>query len=152
MMVGEPGSESGPLVVIRKALLAALALGIVGTGAELILLGHFDDAAQWIPLVGCGVAVPLLLWHTLTPSRATVVALRALMAAFVFSGVIGVGLHYSGNVEFERERDPRGGGWPFVKNSLAGATPVLAPGSMVLLGLVGLAQVYRHPASGRRPG
>ena len=148
-MGGEPGGEPRPLGVIRKTLLGALALGIIGTGAELILLGHFEDSAQWVPLVGCGVAVPLLVWHTLKPSRATVTTLRALMAAFIIAGVVGVGLHYDGNAEFERERDPHAGGWPFVRNTLAGATPVLAPGSMVLLGLVGLAHVYRHPSDRR---
>ena len=34
----------------------------------------------------------------------------------------------------------------------AGATPVLAPGSLVLLGLVGLAQTYRHPCAAAANG
>ena len=148
-MVGEPGGESRPLVVIRKTLLGALALGVVGTGAELILLGHVEDSAQWIPVVGCAAAIPVLLWHGSKPSAATIAVVRALMATFIVAGVIGVGLHYGGNAEFERERDPRAGGWPFIRNTLSGATPVLAPGSMVLLGLVGLAQVYGHPARRR---
>jgi len=32
-----------------------------------------------------------------------------------------------------------------MSKALAGATPVLAPGSMSLLGVVGLALTYRHP-------
>jgi hypothetical protein len=150
MMVGEPEREAATLAVVRKMLLATLGLGILGTGAELILLGHVDSAAQWIPVAGCGLAVPLLLWHARRPSRATVTAVRLLMAAFIVSGAVGVGLHYDGNVEFERERDPRGSGWPFIRSILTGATPVLAPGSMVLLGLVGFAQVYRHPSGLRK--
>jgi hypothetical protein len=33
-----------------------------------------------------------------------------------------------------------------ISKTLTGATPVLAPGSMSLLGFVGLAFTYRHPA------
>ena len=35
----------------------------------------------------------------------------------------------------------------FLRKPVAGATPLLAPGSLVLLGLVGVAHAYRHPAS-----
>jgi hypothetical protein len=72
------------------------------------------------------------------------------MTAFILSGIVGVGLHYDGNVEFERELHPKEAGLTFLRHSIAGATPVLAPGSMVLLGLLGLAQTYRHPSSGGR--
>ena len=70
---------------------------------------------------------------------------RRVMAAFVVLGVVGVGLHYNGNVEFERELHPDEHGWEFIRKTVAGATPVLAPGSMVLLGLIGLAHAYHHP-------
>jgi hypothetical protein len=43
-------------------------------------------------------------------------------------------------------------GFELVRNTLTGATPVLAPGSMSLLGLVGLAQVYRHPSLAAETG
>ena len=33
-------------------------------------------------------------------------------------------------------------------NVVSGATPTLAPGAMVELGLLGLAYTYRHPALG----
>ena len=68
------------------------------------------------------------------------------MACFVASGVLGVGLHYRGNVEFERELYPALAGMELVRKTLTGATPVLAPGSMALLGLVGLCLTFRHPA------
>jgi hypothetical protein len=151
-MMVEPELEPATLAVVRKMLLGALALGVAGTGAELILLGHVESAAQWVPVIGCGLAVPLLAWHAKRASRATVTVIRVLMAAFIVSGAIGVGLHYDGNAEFERERNPRGNGWPFIRSILTGATPVLAPGSMVLLGLIGFAQVYRHPSATRGAG
>jgi hypothetical protein len=140
--------ESETLAAIRRLLLGALAVGVIGTSGELILLGHIDKPAQWIPLVFLGAGVPILIWHAAAPSVASVRVLQALMFAFVALGVIGVGLHYDGNVEFERELHPDEHGWTFIRKTVAGATPVLAPGSMVLLGLVGLAHAYHHPRRG----
>ena len=117
----------------------------MGTAAELILLGHVDSAAQWIPVVALAAAVPLLLWHAARPRPLTVRLIRLIMCAYIVFGIIGVGLHYDGNVEFERELHPRETGLMFLRHTLAGATPVLAPGSMVLLGLLGIAHTYRHP-------
>ncbi len=145
-MIHGPTRESETLASIRKLLLAALAVGVIGTVGELILLRHFDKPAQWIPLVALATAVPILIWHASAPSAASVRTLQVLMLAFAVLGVVGVGFHYDGNVEFERELNPNERGWTFVRKTVAGATPVLAPGSMVLLGLVGLAHTYRHPA------
>jgi hypothetical protein len=64
------------------------------------------------------------------------------MALFVANGLLGVGLHYRGNHEFELEMYPTMVGMELVRETLTGATPVLAPGSMALLGLVGLAAVH----------
>jgi hypothetical protein len=139
--------EPATLAFIRRLLFGSLAVGILGTAGELILLGHFDSAAQWIPLVALAAAFPLLISHALRPGALTVTLLKWLMYGFIVSGVVGVGLHYDGNVEFERELHPRDTGVLFLRHTLAGATPVLAPGSMVLLGLVGLAHAYRHPSA-----
>jgi hypothetical protein len=37
-------------------------------------------------------------------------------------------------------------GWKLFKDSMMGATPALAPGAMLQIGLVGLAWTFRHPA------
>ena len=150
-MIHGPTRESETLASIRKLLLAALAVGVIGTVGELILLRHFDKPAQWIPLAALATAVPILIWHASAPSAASVRTLQVLMLAFAVLGVVGVGFHYDGNVEFERELNPNERGWTFVRKTVAGATPVLAPGSMVLLGLVGLAHAYRHPSADGGP-
>jgi hypothetical protein len=147
-MVDGATRESETLAAIRRLLLGALAVGVLGTSGELILLRHIDKPAQWIPLVLLGLAAPVVIWHAVTPSAASVRVLQGLMLAFMALGVIGVGLHYDGNVEFERELHPDERGWTFVRKTVAGATPVLAPGTMVLLGLVGLAHAYHHPRRG----
>ena len=35
----------------RLLLLIILALGLLGTGVELLLLGHTEDVWQWVPLI-----------------------------------------------------------------------------------------------------
>lgn len=140
-------TESATLAFIRRLLLASLAVGTLGTGGELILLGHIDSAAQWIPLIALAIALVLLVWHALRPGALTVRLIQFLMCAFLVLGVVGVGLHYDGNVEFERELHPKETGVMFLRHTVAGATPVLAPGSMVLLGLLGIAYAYRHPSA-----
>jgi hypothetical protein len=147
-MVEGSTRESPTLASIRRLLLGALAIGVIGTTGELILLRHIDKPAQWIPLVFLGIAVPVVIWHAAAPSSASVRVLQVLMFAFLGLGIIGVGFHYNGNVEFERELHPEEHGWEFIRKTVAGATPVLAPGSMVLLGLVGLAHAYHHPRGG----
>ena len=147
-MVDGATRESETLAAIRRLLLGALAVGVLGTSGELILLRHIEKPAQWIPLVFLAACLPVLIWHAVAPSAASVRVLQGLMLAFIALGVIGVGLHYDGNVEFERELHPDERGWEFVRKTIAGATPVLAPGTMVLLGLVGLAHAYHHPRRG----
>ena len=68
------------------------------------------------------------------------------MTALASTGLIGMGLHYDGNVEFEREMYPSIAGPTLFWGAITGATPALAPGTLVLLGTLGLICTYRHPA------
>ncbi len=125
--------------VVRHLLAATFLLGAVGTFAELLLLGHTEGVWQLVPIVLLGIgaiALPAVAWRS---TRAAVRAFQALMGLFVASGVLGVILHYRGNVEFELEMYPTLSGLGLVREALTGATPVLAPGAMAQLGLIGIA-------------
>lgn len=126
-------------------LLFILLLGLAGTAAELVLLQHYEDPWQLVPLALIGLALAVLAWHGLTAGSASVRAIQVLMALFVVSGLIGVGLHHNANSEFELEMDPSLAGFRLFKEALSGATPALAPGTMMQLGLIGLVYAYRHP-------
>jgi hypothetical protein len=127
---------------LRRYLLAILAVGSVGAGVELLLLGHVEGVAQIVPLLLLGVGIPVIGWCAAAGSPASTLALRATMAMFVVSGGLGIALHYQGNVEFEREMYPSLAGMELVSKTLTGATPVLAPGTMALFGVMGLLAVY----------
>jgi hypothetical protein len=134
---------------VRRFLLGVLTLGVTGMGLELLLIGHFDDPFQFVPLVLLGSGLPMLIALAARPRPAIVRVVQGLMILFVMSGGAGVMLHSRGNAAFELEMYPTLAGWDLVRGTLTGATPVLAPGSMTLLGLVGLAVAYRYPAVDR---
>jgi hypothetical protein len=126
-------------------ILAVLVLGLAGTGTELLLLEHFEDAWQIVPLVLIGLALLVLAAHGVLRGPGPIVALQIIMVLCVASGAIGVVLHYRGNAEFEREMYPSIAGFELFSKSMMGATPALAPGTMTLLGMLGLIYTYGHP-------
>jgi len=145
-MTGQRFDTSGR---IRAFLLVTLAIGMIGMTSELLLIGHRETVLQQIPLVLLGFGIVAAAWHAAAPRATTVRALQMTMLLFVVSGVVGVALHFRGNVEFELELYPGLGGVELVQKTLTGATPVLAPGSMALLGLIGLTHAYKHPCLDR---
>ena len=75
----------------------------------------------------------------------TVRLFQLTMVMFVLSSLAGIWLHYQGNLEFELEMYPASHGFELFKQSVSGASPTLAPGAMLQLGLLGLVYSYRHP-------
>lgn len=137
----DPASDT--LNRLRRGLLWTLVAGLLGTGAELLLLGHIEGATQFIPLVLIALAIGVALWHAWARSPVSVRVLRGVMALCVAAGVLGIGLHYRGNLEFELEMYPTMAGAELIQKVATGATPVLAPGAMSLLGVVGLLITWR---------
>lgn len=135
------------IATIRRLLFVTLFLGLGGTLTELFLLGHYEDWQQYVPLVVLGAGLGAQGWFAVSRSAASVRGVRAAMWSCILSGVAGVLLHYQGNREFELEMTPGAAGWSLFSAVMTGATPTLAPGSMVQLGLVGLAWAFRHPAA-----
>lgn len=130
----------------RRALLALLVVGLVGTALELVLMEHLEDWWQRIPLLLIGSALGMLLWHGIAGSRASIFGIRVVMTLCVASAAGGVILHVKGNREFALESRPGLAGREAVTEMLMGAFPALAPGTMALLGLIGLLFTWRHPS------
>lgn len=137
------------LSTLRKALFAVFVFGLVGTGVELVLIEHYEDPLQLVPLVLVAAALAVSIWHGFGRSAASVRWLQATMALFLVAGAVGTGLHYRGGAQFQLEIDPSQSRWQVFKKVMrAKAPPVLASGLMVQLGLVGLVYAYRHPSLG----
>ena len=136
-------------VSIRQLVLALVFLGIVGLEVELALLRHAESFSQWIPHVVLIIGLLSTVIVFLRPGAATLRAFQAVMVIFVLVGVLGLYLHYKGNVEFALERNPSLSRTRLLWKALRGATPALAPGALSQLGLLGLIYGYRHPALAR---
>jgi hypothetical protein len=132
--------------VVRRLLLWVLMLGMTGTVADLLLLAHYEDWAQLVPLVLLIIGLGLGIWHFVRPTAPNLRALQIVMGLFVAAGAIGVGFHLTGAAEFQREIDPTAGWWPLLRKAARSqAPPLLAPGTMVQLGLIGFIYTFRHP-------
>lgn len=137
---------------VRRVVLALVLLGSTGLLLELLLLEHTEPGWQLAPLVVLLAGGLSATAAAVRPGRRVLRLLQGSMALFIATGVLGLYLHYRGNMEFELEMDATLRGVGLLWRSLHGATPALAPGAMINLGLFGLASAYRHPALRRREG
>lgn len=133
---------------LSRLLLAIYLFGLLGVAAELVLLEHYDGALQLIPFGAIALALGAGGWYARRPSPASLRAFRALQVVFAATGLLGLVLHFRGNMEFEKERDSAIGGFSLIWESLTGATPALAPGTMILFAFMG----YAVLVSREKPG
>ena len=132
-----------PLTVIRRVILGVLLLGMTGLLAELLLIGHYEDSPQFIPLILTGVGVVTLLVQLVYPRGWTLSLVTIVMALFIGAGVLGMYFHFHGSSEFQREMDPTMTGTTLLWHVLrAKSPPTLSPGTMIQMGILGLGYVY----------
>ena len=134
---------------LRRLLLALLVFGMAAVAADLYLLGHFEEWRQVVAFATIELGLVAIAWHVVDGGAVSVRALQA-MATCLVAGVVGVVLHFRGNMEFQLDINPALGGWKlFNKVIRAKAPPAMAPGAMTQLGLLGPVYCYRHPALAR---
>ncbi|MEO7521741.1 MAG: hypothetical protein ABIW79_07995 [Gemmatimonas sp.] len=132
--------------LLRRAILGILLFGLAGTGVELLLLKHTDGFWQWSPLALIALAMAVVAWHALTRGAGSVRALQLLMGLNLASGIVGFAQHFSGNLGYARDSNPSVAGMELYTEALLGSTPTLAPGTMIVLALLGFAYAIRHPS------
>lgn len=143
-----PAAESTPrdaAAPLRRILLALVLLSAVGLLVELLLLEHFDSLSQWMPLALLVGVLGVSLVLVVRPGRRVLRLFQLLMLLCVATGVLGIWLHYRGNVEFALELNPGLHGVALAWEAVRGATPTLAAGALAQLGVLGLAYAFRHP-------
>ncbi len=138
-------SSMTTIEALRRALLALLVLGSIGTVVELLLLKHTDGVWQLTPILLSGGTLLALAWFGVAHSRASLRALQAVMLLALVSGGIGVVQHFRSNLVYASESNPSLTGWALYLEAVMGSNPTLAPGVMVQLALIGLAYCFRHP-------
>jgi hypothetical protein len=131
---------------LRQFLLLLISVGLLGLGVELVLMEHYEDWWQIVPLALISANLVVILWQVSSPGWPSLQSLRVLMVAMLAAGAIGIVLHYRANMEFQLEMSPGLSGWDlFLKTIHAKVPPPLAPAAMAQLALLGLLYTYRHP-------
>ena len=146
-MMSASKRESG--AILRRGILLIFVLGTVGLGTELLLLGHFEEWRQQVPLALLALGLVLLAIRLFYRDAIILRLFRLTMLAFVLGGMVGLWLHLSANMEFELEMYPTLSGLELLAKALGGAMPALAPGALVQLGLIGFLYTYQHSALSR---
>ena len=131
---------------MRRGVLLIFVLGTVGLGTELLLLDHFEEWRQQVPLVLLVLGLILLAVRMFYQGAIILRLFRLTMLAFILGGIVGLWFHLSSNMEFELEMHPTLSGLDLLFKALSGAMPALAPGALVQLGLIGSLYTYQHPA------
>ena len=133
-------------ISLRQLVLVLVLVGIVGLEIELALLRHAESFSQLIPHFTLILGLVTTAAVYFRPGRSSLRLFQLVMLLFLVIGLLGVILHFRGNVEFVLERYPTLGGVKLIWKALRGATPALAPGALAQLGLLGLLYTYGHPA------
>ena len=122
---------------LRRIIIVALLFMLIGTGLELYLLDHYEDVFQLIPLLCIGSSVLGMIVLLIRGTKLFVGIFKLILGLTALSGFYGIYLHMQANYEFELEMKPTAKGWDLFSESLSGALPSLAPGSMIVLALIG---------------
>jgi hypothetical protein len=110
---------------------------------ELVLLEHYEQPLQFVPLVLIVAAAAAIAWQMMRNDATSLRALEIIMVLFVLSGIAGIAAHFRGSAEFQLDLNPSMTVWELVEKVMrAKAPPLLAPGMMLQMGLLGLAYVY----------
>ena len=142
-MEAQPKGSADSLGTLRLWILGVLVLGLLGTVVELVLLSHYEQPVQLVPVVLIMLALLVLAWHGMGRSAASLRVLMWLMVLFVLAGFAGFVAHFHGSAEFQLDLEPSLSTWELLEKVMrAKAPPLLAPGMMMQLGLLGLAYVF----------
>jgi hypothetical protein len=130
---------------LRVFLLVFSIFIFAGAVVELLALRHYHEELQWVPLFLCPLGILLAALFLVKPAKGTLKALIVGMWLIAAGGLIGTGIHVSGNLEFIFE----GGRSVNLQNLFyavaGGRNPLLAPGVLIIAAALSLAAVYHHP-------
>jgi hypothetical protein len=143
--------DDGDVSKLRLGMLALVGAGTTGMATELLLIGHFEEPDQVIPLAVAAVGLAAVAWAAAAPGRGALRGLQFAMLVYIGAGIIGITLHAEANVASQRELGSALTGLAFARQVLGvPAPPALSPGLLVQLGLLGLLSTYRHGSADGR--
>jgi hypothetical protein len=118
---------------LRTGGLVLVAAGALGTAAELLLIEHWHDWWQYIPLVLCALLCASSAICLVRPGRVATRIARGVALLAVTGACVGVGQHLWANGTFTAEIRPSYTLFQLIVPAFTGASPTLAPGALGLL-------------------
>ena len=128
---------------LRILLLALFLFTLFGAATELLLTSH-TDGWQLVPLILLVLCVVALGWFAIVRNKTGFRLFQGVMVCCIISGAVGVLLHFNSNEEFALEVYPGLAPLDLLWKSVKGAAPILAPGIMVQLGVLGLGYSFEE--------
>ena len=130
-------------VISKRIIVGVLLFGMAGLFVELLLLAHYENLQQRIPLAVLGLGLFAVVLDLLARRSWTGRLVQLVMALFVVAGLLGVFFHFRGSREFQLEMNPALSGFDLIWHVLrAKSPPTLSPGTMVQMGILGLGYAY----------
>jgi hypothetical protein len=127
---------------LRTFLLRLAAVLFVGSVVELVLAEHIESPSQLAAFALCGLGLLALVALWMHPGRRTVLALRIAMGVVAVGSLVGIGLHFWGNLELGRETQPNADAATLLVTALTGGVPLLAPGILAVSATLAIAATY----------
>lgn len=147
MMVEERAPREGVVEARLRGILCSLAVLVyLITPVELILLDHVHEWQQLIPFVAAFFGLVTAGWVLIDPTRARIIAARAVSVVITVVTLIGMGLHFRANLELELEIKPGTTFGDVWWDAAFGAAPLLASGILLLGALLIVGATYAHPS------
>jgi hypothetical protein len=153
-------SDARTIHLLRRALLAFGALGVIGTAVELAMLRHWKTGTQMIPWFILGLVVIAIALVAVRPTRIAVRAAQLLTVVITLGGLFGMKEHVEANFNagpLDRVYGPKWDSmstmsqWWKAFTHTVGPSPTLAPGVLIQAALCVALATLHHPALARRP-
>ncbi len=133
---------------LRRFALALAAVGVIGTLLELTLIKHYASKDQVIPYVLLGLSALGLIAVMVRPTALVLRVFQAVMIVTILGSGIGMFEHLKANAHNagatqDKEAIPTTPS--AILAGINGFAPLLAPGVLAQVGLLGLVFTYRHP-------
>jgi len=138
-------SDAHILRGVRLLILLAISAALIVTEAELLFVGHTggnNGQVIAVVLVGLGLTVTC---HAILRNTPSIVVFRFTMYLFLIFGIDGFLTHYHWAVQAALKSQPTLAGMPLLYATLSGKIPLLAPGMLLEIGLLGLIYTFQHP-------
>jgi len=110
---------------------------IIGLLLELLLEEHIVGFWQLAPII---LLIASLILFLSKPVLSIFIYFKfsaVLQLMLISFGLIGIYLHLENNFEFEKELFPSKSIWKLIFSSFKGAIPSLAPGALIVVGVLG---------------